>query len=263
MNAKNIFLIVTIATFLFPFNIFSQDVTIGIKEQLGETIPLDIELTNEKGKKVTLQEFFDKPVILALVYYRCPGICTPLLNELQTVLDRINLEPNKDFRVLTISFDPNETSETASEKRENYVKLMKRQNFPLEAWSFLVGDAENIKRITEAVGFRYGLDQTGKEYRHAGALTILSPEGKIVRYLFGLSYLALDLQMAVIEASEGRVGTIRANVLKYCYSYDSENKKYSLNIVKISGLVIIFLLAIFVSFLLFGQKAKTSKSRNQ
>lgn len=253
MNRNYILAVVIMLSILFPLSAYCQDISIGIKEQLGHNIPLDLQFTNEDGNKVTLKEYFDKPVILALVYYRCPGICTPLLNELQVVVDRVKMQPGKDFRVVTISFDPGETHETAFEKRANYLKLMKRE-FPLEAWSFLVGDDENIKKITEAVGFGYTLDETGKEYRHAGALTILSPEGKIVRYLFGLQYLSLDLQMAIIEASEGRVGTIRANVLKYCFSYDSENKKYSLNIVKISGLFIIFFLAIFVSFLVFSKK---------
>jgi len=232
---------------------FAKEVKIGIEEQLGKKIPLDLEFTDESGKKVALKDLCDRPTIVALVYYRCPGICTPLLNELQTVIDKVDLDPSKDFRVITVSIDPKESSQTAQEKRINYTKLMKRKkDFPLDTWRFLVGDQENIDKLAKAVGFRYVPE--GNEFRHAGALTIVSPEGKIVRYLFGLRYLPFDLKMAVVEASQGRVGPTIAKVLKLCFSYDPKNKRYALNVVRISGVVILFFVSMIAGFILLTRK---------
>ncbi|WP_372365919.1 SCO family protein [Candidatus Uabimicrobium sp. HlEnr_7] len=262
MKTKSLFLSFFGIFIIFCCQTFAKETTIGIEEQLGKNVPLDLEFTDENGKKITLKELCDKPVVLALVYFRCPGICTPLLNELQTVIDKVDLDPLKDFRVITVSIDPKETSQTANEKRTNYINLMKRkENFPKDSWRFLVGNQENINKLANAVGFRYVPE--GNEFRHAGALTILSPEGKIVRYLFGLRYLPFDLKMAVVEASEGRVGPTIAKVLKLCFSYDPKNKKYVLNIVRISGVVSIFFVSIIAGFILLSRKKIVPEPINQ
>lgn len=262
MKTKSLFLSFFGILMLLCSQAFAKEVKIGIEEQLGKQVPLDLEFTDENGKKVKLKDLCDKPTVLALVYYRCPGICTPLLNELQTVIDKVDLEPAQDFRVITVSIDPKETPETAREKRTNYTNLMKRKkDFPLDAWRFLVGDAENIRKLASAVGFRY--EPEGNEFRHAGALTILSPQGKIIRYLFGLRYLPFDLKMAIVEASEGRVGPTIAKVLKLCFSYDPEGKRYALNIVRISGVVVLFFVSMIAAFVLLTRKKVVPEAATQ
>lgn len=224
---------------------------IGFDEKLGETIPLDLKFLDEHGQTVSLQQLFDKPVLLCLVYYRCPGICSPLLKGIAEVMDRMDMEPGKDFRVVTISFDPKETYMTASEKKNNYLASMKKQ-VPFDSWSFLVGDSQSVANITDAVGFRY-LPQ-GNDYMHGAAVMAISPQGKIARYLYGIEFQPLDVKMAVIEASEGRTGPTISKLLKLCYSYDPDGKTYVLNITRIAGGSIIFFIAVF--FMVFVIRKK-------
>lgn len=256
MKTKNLLHIFLLNILIVFSSLYAGEVVIGIKEKLGQKIPLDLEFTNENGEKVVLGELFDKPVILSLVYYRCPGICTPLLNDLQTVVDKVDLEPNKDFRIITISIDPEETPEAAKIKKRAYMAQMKRKkNFPDDAWHFFVGNQENITKIAEAIGFRYVFEEN--EFRHAATLTVLSPDGTVARYLYGTTFLPFDLNMAIIEASEGRVGPTIAKVLKLCFTYDAKNKKYTLNVVRISGIVSVLFVSLVISFLFFTRKKNT------
>ncbi|RME05256.1 MAG: SCO family protein [Planctomycetota bacterium] len=233
-------------------------VKVGFEKKLGQTIPLDMKFYDEDGKTVSLSQLVDRPTFLALVYYRCPGICTPLLNGVKKVIEKVDLEPYKDFQILTISFDPTETPKIAKQKKNNYLKALKRK-IPPQTWRFLTGDAENIRKITEAVGFRYQPDKGG--FRHPGALILLSEKGKIIRYLEGIEYLPFDFQMAVLEAHKGisspsRLGTGKSLILRFCYSYDPEGKTYALNFTNIGMAVIFFMVSIFAIFLFL----KTQKS---
>lgn len=213
----------------------AKAVAIGIQEKLGQTIPLDLSFSDEDGKAVTLRELITKPTILSLVYYECPGICSPLLNAEAKVLRELALKPGDDYNAITVSFNEKDTPALAKQKKANYFNAIGKP-FPSNAWRFLTGDAESIRQLTEAVGFAFERD--GGEFIHSATLIALSPEGKIARYLYGVGYLPFDLEMALVEASEGRVGPTINRVLKYCFSYDPEGRQYALKVTEIAGTMV-------------------------
>lgn len=219
---------------------------VGIEEQLGKNIPLNLKFYDEDGYLLKLSEIIDKPTILNLVFFECRGICTPLLTELAENVNRVDLELGKDYQILTVSFDHTEKPQLAAAKKINYVKLLERPIQP-GAWRFMSGDSINIKILTDAVGFYYKKEED--QFIHAGALIFVSPDGKITRYLLGIEYLPFNIKMAVIEASEGKVGPTIAKLLKFCYAYDPEGRTYALNITRIIGVGMIFLIVAFVIFL--------------
>jgi protein SCO1 len=216
---------------------------IGIEEKLGQTMPLDQELYDETGHLVTLKSLVNKPTIFTFVYFRCPGICTPLLNELTKVIDKTDLELGKDYQVITISFDHRETPDIAAGKKDNYLNLLKKQ-VDTTGWRFLTADSMTIQRVTSGAGFYF--TQSGNDFVHAGALIVVSPEGKITRYINGIQYLPFDVKMAVYEASTGKVGPTIAKILTFCYSYNPEGHTYSLNFMRISFAVTLGLVGVFV-----------------
>jgi protein SCO1 len=232
---------------------------VGIDEKLGQLISLDISLIDETGKTVQLKNFIDnsKPIILSLVYYRCPGLCSPLLSGVADVVSKLDMEAGKDYCILTISFDPTENSIIAAEKKKNYLKTIKNKTITPDSWRFFTADSTNIARITDAVGFRY--IKQGNDFVHSGVLTILSPQGKVVRYLYGTDFLQFDMKMALIEASEGKVGSTIANVLTLCYSYDPEGRKYALNITRLAGGGVLLFIIVFVIFLKVVKKKNLQK----
>ena len=211
-------------------------------EHLGEYLPPDIVLTDEQGQKVVLGEFIDRPTILMLVYYSCPGICTPLLNEVADVLGKSSLDPGRQpFQLLTVSFEPKDDYKMAGAKRANYLKQVGRP-LPPETWRFFTGDAENLARLTSAVGFRY--KRAGGEYTHPGGLIILSPEGKIVRYLYGIEFLPFDFQMGIYEAAQGKVTPTTARLLRFCFSYDPAARTYVFNLARVVASVMLISVAL-------------------
>lgn len=231
----------------------SQKQEVGIDEKTGNFVPGELTFTDEGGKQVTLKSLLTKPTVLMLVYYRCPGICSPLMNGVASTVDKLDMEPGKDYNLITISFDPTETFQTAAAKKENYFDMMKKK-IPAESWRFLTGDSVNIARITDAVGFRYK-KQDG-DYMHGATITILTSDGKIARYLFGTEFLPLELKLALTEASEGRTGPTINKLLKICFSYDPESRKYVLNITRIIGGSTLLLIAVFVLILTVKKKNK-------
>ncbi|UCE06134.1 MAG: SCO family protein [bacterium] len=230
-----------------------QEIEVGIIEKLGDYIPSDVFFHNEKGDSVTLKDFIDKPTILSFVYFRCPTICPRMLSELIVLLEKIDLEPGKDFNLITISFDPTDAPEFAADKKMNYMKSLERK-IPESAWHYWTGDINNITKITEAVGYRFKKDK--RDFIHPSAIIILAPDGKIIRYIMGLSYLPFDVKMALIEAAEGRVGPTINKVLLYCFSYDPQGRTYAMNITKITGTIILFLIIVFVIFLVIKTTAR-------
>jgi len=230
---------------------------VGIDEKLGQTVPGDIMLFDEYGKPVRFKDFFNigKPVIVSLVYFRCPGICSPLLTGLAGTIDKLDLEPGKDFTILTISFDSREDYIMAAEKKKNYFSSMKNKKLSEGDWRFLTADSLNIARLTDAVGFRF--IKQGNDYIHSGVLTVFSSEQKIVRYLYGTDFLPFDLKMSLLEASEGRVGTTISKVVNLCFSYDAEGRKYVLNVTRIAGGGILLALTVFGVVLVTKKKKKT------
>jgi len=227
---------------------------VEFQEHLGEYIPGDITLRDEQGRTVTLAEFIDKPTILMMVYFECPGICTPLLNEVADILGKSQLDPTKQpYQLLAVSFEPNDTPEMATLKRANYLKLVGRP-LPEETWRFFTGDQASIDRLTGAVGFRY--KRAGTEYTHAGGLVIVAPDRKITRYLMGTEFLPFDFQMGVYEASRGTVMPTTARLMRMCFSYDPEGRTYVFNVMRVTAFVMLTSLAFFATFLYFTTRRK-------
>ncbi|NOU60453.1 SCO family protein [Marinifilum caeruleilacunae] len=232
------------------------DFEVGVIEHLDEYIPDDIMITNEAGKLVNLKEQIDKPTALIFVYYRCPGICSPLMDGLAEVVEKSDLNLSEDYQVLTISFDPSETIDLAIKKKNNYKSLVKGKNTE-EGWKFFTADSINIAKATQSMGFRY--KKTGNDYTHAATVIVLSPEGKITRYLNGTYFLPFEFKLAMIEASKGQTGPTINKILQYCYSYDPVGQAYVLNITKITG-TIILAMGIIVFLLLVIRRPKKKKA---
>ena len=228
--------------------------SIGIDEKLGSYVPLDLTFYDESGKPLRLKDILNKPTVVTLVYYHCADVCNPLLSNVVDVLDRLQMEPGKDYSVITLSFDEKETPSVAFLRKKNYLAAFRRR-FPEEAWKFLTGDSENIKKVTNAVGFRF--KRVGDDFLHpASPIVALSSDGKIIWYLYGMSFLPFDLKMALTEASEGRVGFSKRKVLLFCYSYDPERRRYVFNILKAAGIATGFFIIVF--FVYLSVKGKSS-----
>jgi len=216
---------------------------VGIVEKLGQTIPLDEEFYDEQGNLIQLSSIINKPTVITFVYFRCPGICSPLLTEMTKIVKKMDLELGKEYQILTLSFDPGEKPDMAAEKKDNYLAEIDKPVNP-NGWRFFTGDSANIRRLTDACGFYY--ERTGHDWIHPAGLIVLSPKGEITRYLYGIHQLPLDVKLAVSEASAGRTGPTIAKVLNFCYSYDPEGRRYAFNIVRVSGVVIVGLVAVFI-----------------
>jgi protein SCO1/2 len=229
-----------------------------VVERLNQYIPMDVRLVDENGDTVIIGDLIDKPTILNLVYYRCPGICSPLMDGLADVMDATDLELGKDYQALTISFDPRETTELAARKKNNYLNLMKKKEQAREGWHFFTSDSANIKRLTDATGFRY--KPTGNDFIHSATLIIVDPEGKITRYMNGIYFLPFEMKMTILDAAEGKAGPTINRVLHYCYSYDPEGNKYALNITKVTGTLILFMGVVLFLVLVFVRKRKSTQT---
>lgn len=232
-----------------------NDVEIGIVEHLDDYLPDSILLINEKGEQVLLADVIDKPTIINFVYYRCPGICSPLMEAVASVMDKSTLIPGEDYQVLTISFDPSETIDLGIRKKTNYLNLMSNKvEEAKKGWLFFTSDSASIIRATTATGFKY--KRTGNDFLHAASLTVVSPDGKITRYLNGMYFLPFEWKMAIIEASKGKSGATLNKVLRYCFSYDPVGQTYVMNVTKISGTIILFFAVILLLFLVLKPKRK-------
>ena len=234
-----------------------DDVEIGVVEHLDKYLPDSISLINEDGKQVWLSDVIDKPTVINFVYFRCPGICSPLMEGVASVMDKSDLVPGVDYQVLTISFDPSETIDLGIRKKNNYLNLMtKKKEEAKKGWLFFTSDSISIARATNATGFKY--KKTGNDYLHAASLTVVSKDGKITRYLNGLYFLPFEWKMAIVEASKGQSGPTLNKVLNYCFSYDPEGQTYVMNVTKVSGTLILFFAAILLLILIFKKKKKVN-----
>ncbi|MBM4338680.1 MAG: SCO family protein [Deltaproteobacteria bacterium] len=227
---------------------------VGIDEKLGQSIPLDLAFHDENGNPVSLGQVINKPTILAPVFLSCPDVCSFLLTNLSKTLSRFPAEPGKEFLVLTVSFDETEKPTLALEKKNLYLKMIEKP-FPEEAWKFLTGEKKNILALTNAIGFNF--KREGNTFLHPVSIVILSPAGKITRYLYGTDILPFDLKMALLEASEGRTGPTISKVLRFCFSYDPKGRKYVFNTLKITGIVTLTFAFSFILFLIWrGRRFK-------
>jgi protein SCO1/2 len=229
---------------------------VGIFEKLDTIIPADVEFYTEAGDLVPLHDLIDKPTVLVPVYYTCPGICSPLLDGVADVISKMDLELGKDYQVITVSFSPDETPALAREKKVNYIKQVKKE-IDESAWLWLTGDSTNIYTLTNSLGYHF--IKQGVDYIHAAAIIAVSPDAKVTRYLYGTYFLPFDLKMAVVEASEGRSGPTINKVLRYCFSYDPQEKSYVFNITKVTATIILLFVAIFFIYLLFSKRKTFTK----
>lgn len=211
---------------------------VGIDQKLNDQVPLNLVFKDEYGRSAPLATYFgSKPVVLALVYYQCPMLCTQILNGLTSSLKEVSFDPGKDFQVLAVSFDPQDTPQLAMQKRENYLRRYDRAG-TANGWHFLTGDEQNIKALTSAVGFRYKYDAVNKQYIHASGIMILTPHGRLSRYFYGVDYAPRDIRLGLVEASADQIGSPVDQVLLFCYHYDPATGKYgavTMNILRLFG----------------------------
>jgi len=224
---------------------------VGIDQHLDQQLPLDLVFRDETGQPVQLGQYFGtKPVILALVYYECPMLCTLTLNGLVSALKAVSFDVGNQFNVVTVSFKPSETPQLAASKKQTYLKSYGRAGADA-GWHFLTGDEANIKRLTEAVGFRYRWVPEQNQFAHAAGITVLTPSGKLARYFFGVEYAPRDLRLALVEASQEHIGSPVDQLLLYCFHYDPATGKYGavvMNIVRLGGALTVLILgaALFI-----------------
>lgn len=223
---------------------------VGIEPPLGASLPLELEFTDENGQTVALGQYFkgNRPVILELVYYECPNLCTYLLNGALEGLKGLKWSAGKEFELVAVSIDPNETPDLAAVKKANYLKEYGRPGSE-SGWHFLTGTEENIQKLAAAVGFRYRYDPEIKQYAHAAGLFVVTPQGKLARTLFGIQFNPRDLRLALLEASEGKMGTVVDRLLLFCYGYDPKASKYVLfagNAMKAGGAATLLILGFLI-----------------
>jgi protein SCO1/2 len=236
----------------------ANDDKVGLDERLGDNIPLGLVFRDEQGNQVRLADLVTKPTIIAPVYYRCPNVCHFLQGDLARVLPGIKLKAGEDYQVISFSFDDTEQPELAQRSRDTYYAAMKNQ-YPEQAWRFLTGDSKTIHQLTDAAGYHF--QRVGHDFLHPVVFFVVSPEGKIVRYLHGTHILPKDLTLALYEAKSGHVGTTIRKVVQYCFSFDPEQKTYVFNLLRVSATTILATLAIFAAYLVFGGR-KSKKDKN-
>jgi len=223
---------------------------VNIEQKLNQQVPLDIVFRDEFGRSLPLSTYFsgNKPVLLALVYYNCPMLCTLILNGVESSLKAVSLDPGRDFEVVAVSFDPRDTPEIAARKKANYLQRYRRPN-TANGWHFLTGDEPSIKALTEAVGYQYKFDPATGQFAHASAIMILTPRGKLSRYFYGVEYAPRDVRLGLVEASQNKIGTPVDQVLLFCYHYDPGSGKYgaiAMNMVRLAGATFVLICSAFL-----------------
>ncbi len=223
---------------------------IRIDQKLDEQVPLDLPFVDEQGRSVTLDRYVgQRPVILALVYYECPMLCTQVLNGLVSALDVLTFDAGREFDVVAVSFDPGELPGLARDKKQAYMERYKRPGTE-SGWHFLTGTQEAIARLTDAVGFRYAYDEKTDQYAHAATIIVLTPQGRVSRYFYGIEFAPRDLRLGLVEASENRIGNAIDQALLLCYHYDPSEGKYGVAILNVIRLIGILTMAALVAFIL-------------
>ena len=236
---------------------------VGVDQLLDHQVPLDLEFKDHTGRTVKLQDYAGtKPIILSLVYYDCPQLCSLTLNGLMNVLKTLPMKAGKDFISLTVSFDPKETTQLAAEKRDAYLQKLANPELN-DGWHFLTGDEKNTLALSKAVGFRFVWDPVSKQYAHTSALIVLTPQGKVSRYFYPGDVLSnfepRDIRFGVLDAAGGKIGSLADQVILYCYQYDPNRGTYGLvlmRIMRIFAVITIITLAALILYLRHKTKQK-------
>jgi protein SCO1/2 len=230
-----------------------------IEQKLGERVPLDVKLLDHNGSEVELGTFFgERPVLLAPVYYDCPMLCSLVLDGVVRSLKPLSLLPGRDFEVVAVSFDPRDTPQKAAASRNTALQRYRRSEAE-PGWHFLVGEDAEVARLMDAVGFRYRFDPESGEYAHAGAVILLTPQGDVARYYYGVEYSSRDVRLGLVEASQGRIGSVVDQVMLFCYRYDPVLGRYSavtMNVVRLGGVVTVLAIATFVTVMLVRERRR-------
>lgn len=238
---------------------------VGFDQRLDAQVPPDIRLRDESGREVRLGDYFgDKPVLLSLAYYSCPMLCGLHLQGLASSLKPLQLSAGKDFTILTVSFDPRDTSERAAAKKKDSLERYGRMGAE-GGWHFLTGDADQIAALTRAVGFRYQYDEKRGEFAHPAGVVVLTPDGHVSRYLFGIEYSPRDLRLGLVESAQGKIGTLVDQVLLFCFHYDPAMGRYSaiaLNSVRVGGVLTILGLVAFIGGALRRESVRRRAARH-
>ncbi len=240
---------------------------VGIDQKLNAQVPLDLTFRDEYGKSVPLSTYFKsgKPVLLAPVYYRCPMLCTQILNGVAGALKAVTFNPGQEFEVVAFSFDPKDTPEIALAKKATYMKRYGRAN-TANGWHFLTGEEANIKPLMDAVGFHYKYDPSTDQYAHASGIMIITPDGRLSKYFYGVEYSPRDLRLGLVEASQNRIGTPVDEILLFCYHYDEATGKYgavAMNMVRAAGgtFALGLCAALFIAFRRESRKRRLEGAR--
>jgi len=218
-------------------------------QRLDNQVDVNAKFTNSDGEETTIAECMDgKPTVFVLAYYRCPRLCNMVLNGVAKVLQAIDFEAGKDFNVVVVSFDATDTVEIAADKKNSVVHAFNREGDPT-GWNFLIGEEETVKAAAESVGFQYVYDKKSGEYAHASGIVLLTPEGRVSRYFYGIDYPTRDVRLGLVEASQGQIGSPVDELLLLCLHYDPTNGKYGLailNLVRAGGLLTIAAMVGFI-----------------
>jgi protein SCO1 len=226
---------------------------IGLDQHLNEQLPLSLTFRDETGKSVQLGDYFgEKPVILSLAYYNCPMLCTMVINGLIRTLRTMSLSAGTEFNIVTVSFDPKDTPTSAATKRQTSLQSYSRKGADA-GWHFLVGDDATIQQLTKAVGFRYAYDEVSKQFQHPSGIMILTPDGRLSRYFYGIEYAPRDVRLGLVEASDGKIGSPVDQILLLCFHYDPITGKYGLIVTRalqLGGIITLLVLGsfMFISF---------------
>lgn len=237
------------ATGVVASNVPTQLKSVTFKQQLGQQLPLDARFTDETGRSVALGDFFGRrPVVLAFVYYQCPLLCTQVMNGISSALKALTFTPGKEFDVVLISFDPRDRAETANAKKRAHLKHWSTED-TANGWHFLTGEDASIRRATDAAGFTYTWDEPTQQFAHVSGVLTATPDGKLSRYFYGVEFSPRDLRLALVESSQGKIGSLVEELLLYCFHYDPSTGRYGavvMNLVRLGGLLTIGLVAGFV-----------------
>jgi protein SCO1/2 len=232
---------------------------VGFDQRLNETIPLETVFRDEQGREVKLGEYFGvQPVVLVMAYYRCPMLCTQVLNGLVEGLRESRLTIGQDFRVVTVSFDPSDSPKMAVAKKENYIRAYADSKAATD-WHFLTGTQASIDRLAQAIGFRYAYDAPSDQYAHAAGIVVLTPTGRISRYFYDVHYSGRDLRLGLVEASQNRIGTAIDQVMLFCFHYDPTAGRYGaaiMNFVRAGGVLTMLGLVLFFALLRRGERRR-------